>query len=94
MASDSPGIASEMGVPEIAAMSPPPSSTSGRRALRRRFVLRAAPLAVLLIVGGLLLALETSGALAQLGYLVLMAGIGLAVALVPLFFDHNPISRG
>jgi hypothetical protein len=79
---------------ESAAMSPSPSSTSERRAPRRRFVLRAPPLAVLLIVGGRLLALETSGTVAQLGYLVLMAGVGLAVALVPLFFDHNPISKG
>ncbi len=60
---------------------------------RRRFARSLAPLAVFLIGAGILIATQTSGFLSDLGYLVLMQGVGLSVGIIPLAFGHNPISK-
>jgi hypothetical protein len=60
---------------------------------RRRFVVRMAPMALLLIVGGLLLAVLTSGFLSVFGYVVVISGLGALVALIPLAFGNDPVSK-
>lgn len=63
-----------------------------RRDRRRRFARSLLPGAfVLVLVGGLLAVL--GGPLKILGFLALAQGIGLIVAMIPLAFGRNPISK-
>jgi hypothetical protein len=70
-----------------------PETPQERLRRRRRFARSLAPLAVLLVVAGFLVASNTSGLLNILGYLALMQGVGLIAAIVPLAFGHNPLSK-
>jgi len=49
-------------------------------------------LAVLLVVAGVFLATQ-GGLLGTFGFLALSQGIGLIVAIIPLVFGRNPLSR-
>lgn len=60
---------------------------------RRRFVVRMTPMALILIVGGLLLAALTSRFLSVFGHVVAISVIGALVALVPLAFGNDPSQR-
>jgi hypothetical protein len=60
---------------------------------RKRFARSLAPLAVFLIAAGILVATQASGLLSTFGYLVLMQGVGLTAAIVPMLFGHNPIDK-
>jgi hypothetical protein len=62
------------------------------RARRRRFAILLAPVAVLLIGAGVLLA-GRPGILHVIGLLALAYGIGLVLALVPLAGGRNPAAR-
>jgi hypothetical protein len=61
-------------------------------ASRRRFARSLSPLALLLVILGVFLATQ-GGLLGTFGYLALMQGIGLTVAIIPLAFGHNPLSK-
>jgi cytochrome c biogenesis factor len=63
------------------------------RRRRRRFAAQLAPLALLLIVAGGLLA-RRSGVLGAVGATALAQGIGLFVALIWLAAGRNPLSKG
>lgn len=62
------------------------------RRRRRRVAAQLAPVAVVLLVVGLILA-DAGGALRAIGLAALAQGIGLAVALLWLAAGHNPLSR-
>jgi hypothetical protein len=62
------------------------------RARRRRFALRIAPVAVLLIVAGVLLG-SGSGVLHAVGLAAIAYGIGLGVALTWLAAGRNPVAQ-
>jgi len=59
---------------------------------RRRFALSLAPLVPLLLVVEVIFG-DEPGLLGVFGFMALMQGIGLAVALVPLAFGYNPLSK-
>lgn len=59
---------------------------------RRRFALYLTPVAIVLIVGGVLWS-DSDGVLGAIGLVALAQGLGLAVALVPLAFGRNPLDR-
>jgi hypothetical protein len=63
-----------------------------RRRKRRRFAAQLTPVAVLLLLAGVLFT-DEDGALGVVGLVALAQGIGLAVALVWLAAGHNPLSR-
>ena len=67
-------------------------SDEERRRRRRQFVRWMAPVAVVLLVIGVLFA-DEDGGLGLVGLVALAQGIGLAVALIGLAFGHNPIER-
>lgn len=67
-------------------------SDEERRRRRRLFVRWMAPVAVVLLVIGVLFA-DEDGGLGLVGLVALAQGIGLAVALIGLAFGHNPIER-
>ena len=62
------------------------------RTRRRRFAIRVAPIAVLLIVAGVLLG-DGSGVLHAVGLAAIAYGIGLGVALTWLATGRNPVAR-
>jgi|GEM_PF-6632932 len=64
-----------------------PARGRQRRALARTLVLPAA----LLVIAGALLA-RRGDSLGALGFLALMQGVGLVVAIVPLALGRNPLS--
>ena len=62
-----------------------------RRRQRRRFAAMLAPVALVLILAGVLFS-DEDGALGAVGLVALAQGIGLAVALIWLAAGHNPLS--
>ena len=80
-------------VPKGARVTPtPPESDEELRRRRRRFVTQLAPVALVLIVLGVVFA-DEDGGLGVVGLAALAQGIGLAVALIGLAFGHNPLSK-
>lgn len=71
---------------------PPAPGAQGTRLRRRRFAVSLAPLAAALMFVGALLA-DGRGWLGTLGFLILMQGVGLLAAIIPLAFGHNPLSK-
>lgn len=63
-----------------------------RRRQRRRVAALLAPVALVLIVAGVLFG-DEDGTLGAVGLTALGQGIGLAVALVWLAGGHNPLSK-
>jgi len=66
---------------------------TGRRRRRRRFAVPLVPVAVSLLMLGVVFA-DDDGVLGTVGLVALAQGIGLAVALIWLVAGHNPLSRG
>lgn len=64
--------------------------SEARRQRRRQFGLGLFPVAVLLLVAGVILAGKT-GLLGVLGLVALAQGIGLGVAAVSFALGHNPV---
>ena len=73
-------------------MTPAPPESDEELRRRRRFVRQFAPVAVVLIVLGVVFA-DEDGGLGVVGLAALAQGIGLAVALIGLAFGHNPLSK-
>jgi peptidoglycan/LPS O-acetylase OafA/YrhL len=63
-----------------------------RRRERRRFAAPLAPVALALIVAGILFG-DEDGSLGAVGLAALAQGIGLVVALAWLAAGHNPLSK-
>lgn len=72
------------------AITPIGAVEKGKR--RRRLAATIAPVGLVLGLGGGLLA-GLGGMLRVLGFMVLMQGVGLLVAALPLAFGHNPLDR-
>jgi hypothetical protein len=66
--------------------------TRRRLRQRRRFAAQLSPLAILLLVVGVLLG-DEGGTLGVIGIVALAHGIGLAVALLWLAAGQNPLAR-
>lgn len=62
-----------------------------RRLRRRRLARSLAPVALALVVGGVVL--SSHGAVKEIGYLAIAQGVGLIVAIIPLAFGYNPLER-
>ena len=69
------------------------SNDEAVRRRRRRFAAQLAPLALVLVVAGGLLA-RGSGVLGAVGATALAQGIGLFVAVIWLAAGRNPLSKG